>query len=87
MAQYRRIFITAVGGFRDSTKYEFVAEFADQEATTSYIRYMRGKQKFAGKDIIVKVIDGDGVNPNEGWVDGVITSLGEELRVEEFDFV
>ena len=85
--QHYRIFISEAGGFRDSSKYEFVAEFPTQKAAINYVRYMGGKKRYGGKDIIIKVIDLDGFSAKDGRVDGVISSLGEELHVEKCDFV
>ena len=48
---------------------------------------MVGKKRYGGKDIIIKVVDSDGFSAKDGRVDGVISSLGEELHVEEYDFV
>ena len=81
-----RIFISEAGGFRDSSKYEFVAEFASQKIASNYIRYMFGKKRYGGKDIIIKAVDADSFDPKDGRVDGVISSIGEELHVEEYEF-
>lgn len=85
--QHYRVFIAEAGGFRDSSKYEFVAEFADKKATVNYVRYMGGKKRYGGKDIIIKVVGADKFSSKDGRVDGVISALGEELHVEEYDFV
>ena len=47
---------------------------------------MRGKRRFEKKDIIVREYDGDGINPSEGTIAGVITVLGESLPIEEYEF-
>ena len=47
---------------------------------------MFGKNRYRGKDIIVKEVDADDFNPQSGKVDGVVSSLGEELDVEEYTF-
>ena len=85
--QHYRVFITEAGGFRDSSKYEFVTEFASKKATINYVQYMGGKKRYGGKDIIIKVVEAEGFSAKDGRVDGVISALGEELHVEEYDFV
>ena len=85
--KHYRIFVSVAGGFTDSSKYEFVAEFADQKVASFYVQYMFGKERYQGKDIIIKEVDVDGFDPKDGRVDGVVTSLGEELSVEEYDFI
>lgn len=82
-----RIFISEAGGFRNSSKYEFVAEFSAKKTTANYVKYMGGNIRYRGKDIIIKEIDADGCCAKDGRVDGVISALGEELHVEEYDFV
>ena len=81
-----RIFISKAGDFRESKKYEFIAEFANRELTQRYVTYMFGKNRYRGKDIIVKEVDADDFDPQSGKVDGVVSSLGEELDVEEYTF-
>lgn len=81
-----RIFISEAGGFRDSSKYEYIAEFANPKAASNYVQYMYCKKDYKGKDIIIKAVDVNGVDPKDGRVDGVITSIGESLNVDEFEF-
>lgn len=80
MTHYR-IFMADAGGFRDPSKYEFIAEFADQKITSSYVQYMGGQKRYLGKDIIIKVVDIKGYDTADGKIDGVITALGEVLNV------
>lgn len=82
-----RIFISEAGGFRNSANYEFVAEFSDKKMTANYVQYMGGKKRYGGKDIIIKEVDADGFSAKDGHVDGLISAIGEELHVEEFEFV
>ena len=82
-----RIFVSEAGAFRDSSKYEFVAEFANQKMAANYVQYMHGKKRYGGKDIIIKAVDSDSFDAKTGYVDGVISAIGEELHVEEYDFV
>ena len=51
--KHYRIFVSEAGGFRDSTKYEYVAEFAAKKAAANYVQYMFGKKRYGGKDIII----------------------------------
>ena len=85
--KHYRIFVSEAGGFRDSTKYEYVAEFAAKKAAANYVQYMFGKKRYGGKDIIIKVVDSSTFDPKDGRVDGVITAIGEELHVEEYEFL
>lgn len=83
-----RIFVANMGGFRDSRNYEFVAEFADQKIAVQYYTYMRGKKRYAKKDIIIKeVTDAIAVNASDGVVRGVISVIGEYLPVDEYEFI
>ena len=43
--------------------------------------------KYKGKDIIIKAVDSNGIDPKDGRVDGVITSIGESLNVEEYEYI
>ncbi len=81
-----RIFISESGGFRDSSKYKYIAEFANPKAASNYVQYMYCKKDYKGKDIIIMAVDVNGVDPKDGRVDGVITSIGESLNVDEFEF-
>ena len=81
-----RIFVAEMGGFRDSSKYEYVAEFADRKNAANYVQYMFGKKRYSGKDIIIKKIDSATIDSREGTVDGVISAIGEELPIAEYDF-
>ena len=49
--------------------------------------YMFGKSRYGGKDIIIKAVNVDGYDPQYGKVDGVVSSLGEELNVDDYEFV
>ena len=80
-----RIFLSVPGEFRDPSKYEFIAEFADQKAASHYVQYMGGKKRFLGKDIIIKAVGVDTYDPADGHVEAVISAIGEVLNVEEYD--
>ena len=80
-----RIFLSVPGEFRDPSKYEFIAEFADQNAASHYVQYMGGEKRFSGKDIIIKAVDVETYDPADGHIDGVINVIGEVLHVEEYD--
>ena len=82
-----RIFISNMGDFRDSSKYEFVAEFPEFKMTQNYISYMSKKKRYQGKDIIVKILSDREIDPKEGRVDGVVSAIGENLPVDEYEFV
>ena len=49
-----RIFVSNMGEFRNHEKYEFIAAFADMKVASRYVTYMRGKKRYAKKDIIIK---------------------------------
>ena len=84
MVHYR-VFVSAPGEFRDPTKYEFIAEFADQKEASHYVQYIGRKKRFSGKDIIIKAVDVETYDPADGHIDGVISAIGEVLNVEEYD--
>ncbi|MCR5088492.1 MAG: hypothetical protein K6C08_03135 [Oscillospiraceae bacterium] len=81
-----RIFVADSGLFRDITGYTYVAEFADQKSAAFYVRHMFGKARYAGKDIIMKKVEADAVNPGEGDAEGVLLVNGEALPPDELTF-
>ena len=86
----QRIYVAQMGGFRDSANYEFIAEFESKKLTGNYIEFMRGKKRYSDKDIIVQEVlvskTPQGETTTKGKVVSVITVLGEELPVEEYEF-
>jgi len=76
-----RIFVSDMGGFRDSPTYRFVADFADQKIAANYVRYMRGKKRYEKQDIIIKEVPTGEIDSSAGVVAGVITVMGESLPV------
>ena len=81
-----RIFISGMGEFRDHEKYEFVADFIDKKVATQYVAYMRGRKRYANKDIVVKVVPIGAIDTSIGVVDGVVTVMGECLPIDEYEF-
>lgn len=82
-----RIFVSDMGKFDNHKHYEFVADFADRKVAKHYVTYMRGKKRYAKKDIIVKLVSLGEIDASAGTVDGVVTVLGENLPVDEYDFI
>ncbi|MBR1780114.1 MAG: hypothetical protein IJ751_01765 [Oscillospiraceae bacterium] len=82
-----RVFVAAAGDFRDSSKYRFIADFADQKTASDYVSFMRGKKRYQKQDIIVKAVPYDGIDSTSGIVEGVISVLGESLPVDEYEFI
>ena len=80
-----QIFVADMGKFKDSSNYEFVAEFADQKLAQYYVHYLRKKKRFAKKDIIIKEVTDTNID-KPGRIAGVITVLGEALPIEEYQF-
>lgn len=86
----QRIYVAKMGGFRDSANYEFIAEFESKNLSGNYIEFMRGKKRYSDKDIIVqevlvrKTLQSE--TTTKGKVISVITVLGEELPVDEYEF-
>lgn len=75
-----RIFISEMGGFRDSEKYKFVADFAEEKLAFNYMKYMRDKKRYRTMDIIIKKIDVDpAIDNDEGLIDCVCVDSGEYL--------
>ena len=87
---HHRIYTAKMGGFRDSSNYEFIAEFESEKLASNYVHYMRGKKRYSDKDIIVQEVfvkkTPFGEEANKGKVEAVLTVLGESLFVEEFEF-
>lgn len=85
-----RIFVADIGSFRDSANYKYIAEFESQKLTGNYIEYMRGKKRYSDKDIIVQEVyvrkTSFGEETAKGKVVSVVTVLGEELPVDEYEF-
>ena len=85
-----RIYMAQMGSFRDSANYEFIAEFESQKLTGNYIEFMRSKKRYSDKDIIVQEVfvsqTAQGETITKGKVVSVITVLGEELPVDEYEF-
>ena len=87
-----RIYTAPMGEFADSSKYEFVADFANNKQASYYVTYMRGKKRYSDKDIIVREVTmrKKRINNNEdillGKIVGVITVTGESLPVDEYEF-
>ena len=85
-----RIYVSDTGKFRDSNYYQMVAEFKDSKVAGHYVDYMRGKKRYADKDIILQEITakklphGEEISFNK--IVGVIASTGESLPVNEFIF-
>ncbi len=75
-----------MGDFKDSSKYKFVADFADQKIAAKYVKYMRGKKRYEKQDIIVKEVPTGTIDSAEGNVVAVISVMGESLPVEEYEF-
>ena len=86
----QRIYVAKMGGFSDSANYEFIAEFESKKLTGNYIEFMRGKKRYSDKDIIVQEVLVRKTLQCEtttmGKVVSVITVLGEELPVDEYEF-
>lgn len=75
-----------MGKFKDPNKYEFIAEFAEEKLAGYYMKYMRGKEKYSKKDIIIKEVPDSPKDSQEGKSLVACSVLGEYLRPEEWDF-
>lgn len=86
----QRIYVAKMGGFHDTANYEFIAEFESKKLTGNYVEFMRGKKRYSDKDIIVQEVHVNktpqGETVTKGKVVSVITILGEELSVDEYEF-
>lgn len=86
-----RIYVAEMGCFRDSSSYEFIAEFANEKIAGNYVTFMHGKKRYSNKDIIVREVTVKKTphkdETTEGKVVGVITVLGESLPVDEYEFI
>ena len=81
-----RVFTSDKGQFRNSEEYTFIAEFTAYDRVNDFISYFLNKECGGKKDIIIKEVEGGPVDRKEGKVGGVITSMGEGLQPEEWDF-
>ena len=86
----QRIYVAKMGGFRESANYEFIADFESKKLTGNYVEFMRGKKRYSDKDIIVQEVlvnkTPQGETITRGKVVSVITVIGEELPVDEYEF-
>lgn len=80
-----RVFTSDKGKFQTPEKYTFIAEFTDYDRVNDFISNLFHKECGGKKDIIIKEIEGSSVDCIEGKVGGVISSMGEGLRPEEWD--
>lgn len=81
-----RVFIADMGKFTEPDSYEFVAEFADGKTAGYYLKYMRGKARYAEKDIVIKEVPNDGKDPHEGKTVVACGVTGECFYPEEYNF-
>ena len=81
-----RVFIADMGHYKEPDKYEFIADFATDKMANNYMKYMRGKQRYREKDIILKSVDMPVVNPKDGISEVAVSVLGECFYPDEYDF-
>lgn len=54
--KHYRVYVADMGKFCEPEKYEFVAEFASEKFAKNYMKYLRGKERYHEKDIIIREI-------------------------------
>ena len=88
--KHYRVYVAKMGTFRDSSNYEYIAEFESEKLASNYVHFMRDKKRYSDKDIIVQEVfvkkTPYGEETNKGKVVAVLTVLGEGLFVEEYEF-
>lgn len=86
-----RIYVSDAGKFRDSKNYQMVAEFKDSKVAYHYVDYMRGKKRYADKDIILQEVTAKKLPYGEeisfDKIVAVIATTGESLQVDEYKFI
>ena len=80
--QYR-IFVGKPGAYKGLSSLEFVAAFPDQDSSAEYVRYLFEKPRAKGKEIVIKAVESCQVNSSEGVLVGLISSMGEEIPIDE----
>lgn len=85
-----RIYISPMGQFRDPRTYKFVAEFESEKLVGYYMRYMRNKDKYRDKDIILQEVTIKETPAGELTVKGDVVCVcavtGEYLCLEEIEW-
>ena len=85
-----RIYVTPEEHFRDSSYYEFYADFENPYLSGQYMTHLRSNRKYRGKAIIIREIytkkTDTGEIITEGNVISVLSSIGEFFPVEEYEF-
>lgn len=81
-----RLFIADGAEFCDSAKYEFVADFAEKQRAWEYAKYMIGRERYAGKSIIMKTVSASDVKAADGSVECVLLASGEMPFLDEYTF-
>lgn len=82
--KYSQIFVTEKTRYRNRSEYEFVAEFANPEDAGKFMREMRDRKEYSGKDIIIVESDSAVINNENGEVKCVCAVTGEYLPLDEF---
>ena len=86
MQKHYRVYVADMGKFRTPDEYEFIAEFSSEKLAGNYMKYMRGKQRYAKKDIIIREVTAPEVNPHEGKSVIACSVIGEYLLPDEWNF-
>ena len=74
-----RVFVCPEAESEDTGRYKFIAEFDELKRALKYAKLMRGKKKFAKKDIIIKEVAAMPRNAEEGTIECLITTNGEKV--------
>ena len=83
-----RIYVSPMAKFAYSSTYEYVAEFESEKLASYYLRYMRNRDRYHDKDIILQEVfikeTADGELTVKGDVVCICAVTGEYLRPEEW---
>ena len=84
--KHYRVYVADMGKFREPEKYEFIAEFASEKFAGYYMKYLRGKERFREKDIIIREVRAP--KPDTKGEKSVVACAvtGEYLLPEEWNF-
>lgn len=85
-AKHYRVYIADSGKFNKPDQYEFIAEFASQKLAEYYMNYMRGKQRYQKKDIIIREVPAPVIEKTGEKSVIACSVIGEYLQPGEWDF-
>lgn len=91
MVKRLRVYISPAEHFRDSAYYEFLADFENPYLVGKYMAHLRLNEKYREQDLILGEIFAKKIEAGEiitkGDVVAVLSTMGEYLPLEEYEFI